>query len=102
MSNTKECLDNLKQYHNFTGRPEPLYMTLPDNNTVHVTESYWKVSLDRNTRYSSIHRIHGYRYCSLFLLLFTVYTIIVDCYTVLLLSSYRPNIINNMDINCHD
>ena len=36
-----------------------------------------KVSLDRNTRYYSIHSIHGYCYCLLFLLLFTVYTITV-------------------------
>jgi len=40
-----------------------------------------KVFLDRNPLYSSIvHRIHGYWYCLLFLLLSTVYTIIVYCY----------------------
>ena len=53
-----------------------------------------KVSLGRNARYSSIHRIHGY--CSLFLLLFTVYTITV---TVLLLSPHRPSILGKMDID---
>jgi len=26
----------------------------------HVTESYWESIVDRNTRYNSIHRIHGY------------------------------------------
>jgi len=42
-----------------------------------VTE---KGLLDRNTLYSLIiHRIHGYCYCSLLLILFTVYTITVDC-----------------------
>jgi len=38
-----------------------------------VTE---KVLLDRNTMYSPIvHRIHGYWYCLMSLLLFTMYTI---------------------------
>jgi len=50
-----------------------------------VTE---KVSLDRNAKYNSIHRIYGYRYCSLFLLLFIMYMITV---TVLLLSPHRPS-----------
>jgi len=54
-----------------------------------------KVLLDRNTLYSSIHRIYGYCYCSLFISLFTVYTI-----TVLLLSLYCPSILSNMDIDC--
>jgi len=36
---------------------------LPNKHTVHVTGSYWEnILLDRNTRYSSIHRIHGYCY----------------------------------------
>jgi len=61
-----------------------------------------KVLLDRNTMYSAIvHRIHGYWYCLLFLLLFTVYTITVYWYTILLLSLslYRPSIVGNMDID---
>jgi len=61
-----------------------------------------KLLLGRNAQYSSIHRIHGY--CSLFLLLFTVYTITVTitvmyCYchcTVLLLSLYHPSVLRNM------
>jgi len=56
-----------------------------------VTE---KVSLGHNARYNSIYRIH--EYCSLFLLLFTVYTITV---TVLLLSLYHLSILGNMDID---
>jgi len=48
-----------------------------------------KVSLDYNTRYN-IHRIHDYCYCSLFLLLFTVYTVTV---IVLLLSKHHPSIL---------
>jgi len=56
-----------------------------------VTE---KVSLDRNTRYNSIHRIHGYCYCLLFLLLFTVYTSTVTITVLLLLlSPYCPSIL---------
>jgi len=44
----------------------------------HVTEITGKVLLDRNPMYSPIvHRIHGYWYCLLFLLLFTVYTITI-------------------------
>jgi len=40
-----------------------------------------KVLLDCNIMYSLIvHRIHGCRYCLLFLLLFTVYTITVYWY----------------------
>ena len=63
----------------------------------HVTEITGKVLLDRNTMYSLIvHRIHGYGYYSLFWLLFTMYTIIVDCYTVLLPPLYRPSILSNM------
>jgi len=63
----------------------------------HVTEITGKVLLDRNTMYSLIvHRIHGYGYYSLFWLLFTMYTITVDCYTILLLSLYRPSILSNM------
>jgi len=59
-----------------------------------------KVLFDRNTLYSPIvHRIHGYYYRSLLLILFTVYMIIVDCYTVPLLSPFRPNNRNNMDID---
>ena len=54
-----------------------------------VTE---KVLLDFNARCSSIHRIHGY--CSLFLLLFTVYTINVTVTVLLLLlSQHPPNIL---------
>ena len=54
-----------------------------------------------NTLYSPIiHRIHGYCYCSLVLLLFTVYTITVDCYTVPLLSLYRLSILGNISIDC--
>ena len=52
-----------------------------------------KVSLGRNARYSFIHRIHSY--CSLFLLLFTVYTSTV---TVLLLSLYHLSILRNMKL----
>jgi len=60
-----------------------------------------KVLLDRNTMYSPIvHRIYDYWYCLLFLLLFTVYTIIVYWYTVLLLSLYHPSILGNMNIDC--
>ena len=56
---------------------------------------------DRNTLYSLIvHRIHGYYYHSPLLILFTMYTITVDCYTVLLLSLYRRSIISNMDNDC--
>ena len=59
-----------------------------------------KVLLDRNGRYSSIYRIHGYYYCLLFLLLFTVYTIILIVTVLLLsLSPYRPRILGNMDID---
>jgi len=58
-----------------------------------------KVLLDCNTLYSPIvHRRHGYCYCSLLLLLFIVYTITVDCYTVPLLSLYHPSNLSNMDI----
>jgi len=65
-----------------------------------VTE---KGLFDRITLYNPIvYRIHGYCCRSLLLILFTVYTITVDCYTVPLLSPYRPNIISNMDIDCHD
>ena len=60
---------------------------------IHHKESYWKVLLDHYTRYSSIHGIHGYYYCSLFLLLFTVYTITV---TVTASSQYS----SDMDIDC--
>jgi len=53
-----------------------------------------KTLLDRSTLYSFIfHRIHGYCYFSLLLLSFTVYVITADCYTVSLLSLYRPNIL---------
>ena len=53
-----------------------------------------KVLLDRNTKYSPIiYRIHGYCYCLLSLLLFTLYTITVNCYIVPLLSLYRPNVL---------
>jgi len=39
---------------------------------------------DRNTLYNYIvHRIHSYWYCLLSWLLFTMYAITVDCYTVL-------------------
>jgi len=56
---------------------------------------------DRNTLYSPIvHRIHGYCYCFPVLLLFTVYTLTVDCYTVPLLSLYRRSIIGYMSIDC--
>jgi len=42
-----------------------------------------KVLLDRNTIYSLIvHRIHGYWYCLLFTLRFTMYTITVYCYCI--------------------
>ena len=62
-----------------------------------VTE---KISLDRNARYSSIHRIHGYCYCSLLLLLFVVYTITVTVTVLLLLlSPHRPSNLGNMDID---
>ena len=60
---------------------------------IHVTESYWKRLFDRNTLYSPIiHRIHGYYYCSLFLLLFTVYTITVTV-TATASSQYSSNMI---------
>ena len=58
-----------------------------------------KISLARNARYNSIHCIHGYCYCSQFLLLFTVYTIIVYCYctvTVTVSSQYS----RQHDIDC--
>ena len=59
-----------------------------------------KISLERNAWYSSIHRIHGYRYCSLFLLLFTMYTItVIVTVLLLLLSPYCPSILGNMDID---
>jgi len=59
-----------------------------------------KVLLDCNTMYSPIvYCIHGYWYCLLFLLLFTVYTITVYWYTALLLSLYRPGILGNMGID---
>ena len=52
---------------------------------------------DCNTMYNSIvHRIHGYCYCSLLLILFTVYTITVGCYTVPLVSLSRPGILSDM------
>ena len=76
--------------------------------TCHVTnilfmllKCYWERMFDRNTLYSLIvYCIHGYYYRLLFLLLFTMYTIIVDCYTVPLLSPHRPSIISNMNIDC--
>ena len=53
------------------------------------------------TLYSPIvHRIHGYYYRSLLQILFTVYTITVDCYTVPLPSPHRLSIISNMDNDC--
>ena len=56
-----------------------------------------KILLDRNTRYSSIHRIYGYCYCSLFLLLFTIYTItVIVTVTVTASSPYS----SNTDIDC--
>ena len=56
--------------------------------------NHWKVLLDRDTLYNPIvHRIHGYCYCSLLLLLFTMYTITVYWYTISLLSLYRPSIL---------
>ena len=49
-----------------------------------VTE---KILLDRNIMYSPIiHRIHSYCYCSLLLLLFTVYTFTVDCFTTVIIT----------------
>jgi len=55
------------------------------------------VLFDCNTMYNSIvHRIHGYCYCSLLLILFTVYTITVGCYTVPLVSLSRPGILSDM------
>jgi len=62
---------------------------------IHVTENDWEVLLDRNN--------HVQFYCSSYtrlLLLFTIYMITVDCYTVLLLSLYHPSILGNMDIDC--
>jgi len=57
-----------------------------------------KVLFYSNILYSSIvYHIHGYCYCILFLILLTVYTITIDCYTVLLL--HCPNILGNMDID---
>ena len=62
-----------------------------------------KVLFDRNTLYSPVvHRIHNYFYCSLLLLLFTMYMITVDCYIVPLLSLYRPNILDNTDFDCYN
>jgi len=50
-----------------------------------------RVLLDRNTMYSPIiHRIHGYWYCLLFMLLYTVYLITV---TVIASSQYSSNMI---------
>ena len=66
----------------------------------HVTGITGKILLDCNILYSSIiHRIHGHWYCSLPLLLFTMYKFIVYYYTVLLLSLYRLSILGNMDID---
>jgi len=60
-----------------------------------------KILLDRNTLYSSIvYHIHRYYHCLLSLLLFTVHSIMVYRYTVLLLLLYRPNILGNIDIDC--
>jgi len=58
-----------------------------------------EVSLGHNARYSSIHRIHGYCYCSPFLLLFVMYKItVIVAVLLLLLSLYSPSILGNMDI----
>ena len=63
-----------------------------------VTE---KVSLDCNTYSPIVYRIHGYRYCLLSWLLFTVYaTTITVTILLLLLSLYHPSILSNMDIDC--
>ena len=56
-----------------------------------------KVSLNCNTQYSSIHSIHDYCYYSLFLLLFTVYTIIVTVTVTVTVSSQYSS---NTDIDC--
>jgi len=59
-----------------------------------------KVSLGRDIRYSSIYCIHGYCYCSLFLLLFALYTItVIVTVLLLLLSPYRSSILDNMDVD---
>ena len=50
-----------------------------------------KILLDRNARYSFIHRIHGYCYCSRSLLLFTVYAITITV-TVTASSQYSSNL----------
>ena len=66
----------------------------------HVTEITEKVLLNHNTMYSPIvHRIHGYWYCLLSLLLFIMYMINVYWYTVLLLSLHHPSNLDNMDID---
>ena len=66
---------------------------------LHITEITGKVLLDRNTMYNPIvHRIYGYWYCLLNLLLFTVYMITIYYY-VLLLSLYHPSILGNIEID---
>jgi len=52
-----------------------------------------KILLDRNARYSSIHRIHGYCYYSRSLLLFTVYAITITVtVTATASSEYSTNL----------
>jgi len=51
-----------------------------------------KISLDCNTRYSFVHRIHDYCYCS-------YYCSPCIWLLLLLLSPYRLNILGNMDID---
>jgi len=58
-----------------------------------------KVLLDRNS--PIVHRI-TVTDTILFLLLFTMYTIIVYWYTVLLPSLYRFSILGNMYIDCYN
>jgi len=64
-----------------------------------------KVLLDHNTRYSSIHRIHGYCYCSIFLLLFTILITVHRVYdyyycTVIVIITTSSQYSSNKNIDC--
>ena len=58
-----------------------------------------KILFDRNIRYNSFHRIHGYCYCSRFLLLFIVDTITVTV-TVIVTVTASSQYSSNTDIDC--
>jgi len=64
---------------------------------IHVIKGTGKVLFGRNTLYNPIvHRIHGYCYCLLFLILLTVYTITVYWFIVVLLTLYCSRTVGNM------